>query len=161
MRKQEKTYNWSDVERVIDKYSTQLLRLAYSYTDNTEDAEDVVQDVFMKYAVQTGLKDEEHIKAWLIRVTINTCINLIKSSHKTRQTELDFDIAQEEKEDLIDLMPYLNKIPDKYKSVLYLYYFEEYSVDYIAEILGKRPSSIYTLLDRGRAKLKKVLEEGF
>lgn len=158
MKNSAKTYDWSDIDRVINTYSTQLLRLAYSYTCNLEDAEDVVQEVFIKFAASSEFESEEHIRAWLIRVTINICINLNKSSHKTKQTVLDFDIPQQE-EDSIDLMPYLAQLPDKYKSVLYLYYFEEYDVEYIATLLEKRTSSIYTMLDRGRKQLKILLEK--
>ncbi len=161
MISKDKTYHWADVEQIVDKYSTMLLRLAYSHVGNMEDAEDIIQDVFIKFAGQPIFKSEEHKKAWLIRVTINQCINLSKSSHKTKTAELDFDIPQEEKETQ-DLIPYLMKLPDKYKSVLYLYYYEEYSVDYISDLLKKRPSSIYTLLDRGRKQLKILLEkEGY
>ena len=95
MISKDKTYHWADVEQIVDKYSTMLLRLAYSHVGNMEDAEDIIQDVFIKFAGQPIFKSEEHKKAWLIRVTINQCINLSKSSHKTKSAELDFDIPQE------------------------------------------------------------------
>ena len=161
MKNKVKIYDWTDIDKIINTYSTQLLRLAYSYTYSLEDAEDIVQDVFIKFAANSNFHSEEHIKAWLIRVTINECINLNKSAHKTKQTYLDYDILPKE-EDSIDLMPYLSKLSDKYKAVLYLYYFEEYDVEYIAKLLDKRISSIYTMLDRGRKQLKILLEkEGF
>lgn len=149
------------IEQIIEQYSTKLLRIAYSQTGNLQDAEDIVQDVFIKYAAQTDFESDEHVKAWLIRVTINMCVNLNKSSRKTKRATLDFDIVQTE-EETPDLTDYLMQLPEKYRAVLYLYYFEEWTVNEISETIGKSTSGVYTLLERGRNRLKKIMEqEGF
>lgn len=150
-------YDWNKITNIVEKYSDSLLRLAYSYTGNIQDSEDIIQEVFIKLARNGLLATEEQTKAWLIRVTINTSINLNKSAYKQRNRELDFDIPIEQ-EEKIDLTDFLSKLPDKYKAALYLYYYEEYEISYIAKILKKKASSVYTLLDRGRRMLKEIIE---
>lgn len=150
-------YQWNKITYIVKKYSTSLLRLAYSYTGNMYDSEDILQEVFIKLAKNGLLATEEQTKAWLIRVTINTSINLNKSAYKQKVKELDFDVPIEDEEKL-DLTEYLCELPDKYKAALYLYYYEEYEISYIAKLLKKKVSSVYTLLDRGRKMLKEIIE---
>lgn len=154
-----KSMNGEMIEYLVDTYSTSIIRLAYSYTSNMQDAEDVVQEVFTKLIQKRpDFKDENHIKAWLIRVTINTSINLVKSIKKKGNVPLEENISyyEKEKDTLVEQLKY---IPDKYNAVLYLYYYEGYEVKEIATILNKRTSTIYTLLDRGRDILKRHLEK--
>lgn len=154
-----KSMNGEMIEYLVDTYSASIIRLAYSYTSNMQDAEDVVQEVFTKLIQKRpDFKDENHIKAWLIRVTINTSINLVKSIKKKGNVPLEENIPyyEKEKDTLVEQLKY---IPDKYNAVLYLYYYEGYEVKEIATILNKRTSTIYTLLDRGRDILKRHLEK--
>lgn len=161
----QETYDWGDVESAIETYSATLYKIAYSYTGNREDSEDVLQDVFIKFARQGKFNDEEHKKAWLIRVTINQSINLTKSAHKKKNVAWD-----ESEKQLIskaaepgmeeNLKTMVMDLPVKYRAAIYLYYYEGYKVEEIAGILNKRQASVYTLLNRGREMLKKILEEG-
>lgn len=153
-----KKYSWQEIEDIIQKYYGLLYKIAYSYTASKEDSEDILQDVFIKFAQQKSFENEEHRKAWLIRVTINKSINLIKSSHRKKSVPL-YENINETVEDS-DLKSIVMELPIKYRSTIFLYYYEGYSVEEIAEVLGKKTSSIYTLLRRGRDMLKKILEEG-
>lgn len=153
-----KKYSWQEVENIIQKYYGLLYKIAYSYTESKEDSEDILQDVFIKFAQQRSFESEEHKKAWLIRVTINKSINLIKSSHRKKNVPLYENINKTVEDG--DLKSIVMELPIKYRSTIFLYYYEGYSVEEIAEVLGKKTSSIYTLLRRGRDMLKNILEEG-
>lgn len=155
-------YKWDNVEAVLKKYSPMLYKIAYSYTGNREDSEDILQEVFIRFAKQSDFKDEEHQKAWLIRVTINHSINLVKSSHRKKTVSMEgIEPAAASNEIEIDeTKTLIMKLPIKYRAVIYLFYYEGYEVEEIAEILGNKKSSVYTLLRRGREALKKLIEEG-
>ena len=159
MNKKE-SYNWKRTEKVMEEYMEQLLKIAYSHTGNINDAEDIVQEVFIAFAGK-GPNEDRFIKPWLIRVTINKSINLVKSAYRKKRVDLEetkFDKGDEKQN--ITLDEELKQIPLKYRAPLYLYYYEGYSVEEIAEIMKKKKSSVYTLLDRGRSKLKEVIQEG-
>ncbi len=158
-------YKWDEVETVIKEYTPMLYKIAYSYTGTKEDAEDVLQDVFIKYAGQKAFQSDEHRKAWLIRVTINCGINVAKSTHRQRtipmdgkENYLDFGKTQEQSD--FDMKRLVMDLPLKYRASIFLYYYEGYTVEEIATILEKKPTAIYTLLRRARAMLKKIIEEG-
>lgn len=135
-----------------------MLRLAFTYTKNLSDAEDVVQEVMVKLITKRPeFENVDHEKAWLIRVTINISINYMKAAKKRSFVSLDYDVSGIEKSDY-GLLEMLEKLPDKYKSVMYLYYYEGYSVKEIAQILNRQVSTITTWMSRGRKKLKDYLE---
>lgn len=159
MSRKEK-YNWKRTEKVIEEYSGQLLKIAYSYTGNMSDAEDIVQEVFITFACK-GPKEDRVVKPWLIRVTINQSINLIQSAYRKKRVDIEEkleDMVYGDEKIILD--DELMQIPLKYRAPLYLYYYEGYSVDEIAELMKKKKSSVYTLIDRGRTKLKKIIQEG-
>lgn len=158
----QENYQWNETEAVIKKYSTMLYRIAYSYTSNKEDAEDVLQDVFIKFARQKNLDTEEYKKAWLIRVTINLSINVTKSSYRKKNIPLEPEKYKEDSEcmNIDETKLLVMELPLKYRAVIYLYYYEEYTVEEIAKILKKKTSGVYTLLRRGREILKNVIEKG-
>ena len=158
----QKNYQWNDIEYVIKKYSSMLYKIAYSYTQSKEDAEDVLQEVFIKFSKQRNLNTEEHKKARLIRVTINLSINVTKSSHRKKNIPLEQGMfAKDLNDDGVDETKLLvMELPIKYRAAIYLYYYEGYSVEEIAQILQKKNASVYTLLRRGREILKSVIEEG-
>lgn len=158
MKKQEK-YNWDRTEAIIEEYIDQLLRIAYSHTGNMSDAEDIVQEVFISFA-RKGPREDKYIQPWLIRVTINKSLNLMKSAYKKKQVELDesFMNKSEEKEK-VSLDECIEQIPPKYQAPLYLYYYEGYTIDEISGMLNKKKSSVYTLIDRGRSKLREIIKE--
>ena len=143
---------------IVEKYADMIYRIAYQKVLNRYDAEDIVQDVFVKLlSNKSYFRDEEHIKAWLIRVTINLCINYNKSlaRQKTVSVEqLDIPFTQQETGVLEEL--YL--LPEDERNILYLYYYEGYKIREIAKILRQKQNTINSKLTRARNKLKKIME---
>lgn len=150
-------------EKVMEKYGDMVYRICLTITGNTEDAKDSFQETFLRLVKnQDKIKDEEHLKAWLIRVAAN-CSKTIVSSPWNRKTQgiKEEDMGKEAgKPRGEDLLSELQKLPDKYSVTLYLFYYEEYSIREIGRILGRKENTIKTQLDRGRKLLKKKLEEG-
>lgn len=154
-----KEYTEAELRRIVNIYTKSLLRLACTYTKSVPDAEDVVQEVMVRLITKKPwFENETHEKAWLIRVTINISINYVKAVKRRRSEPLNYDIPEipEEKYYLIETM---DALPEKYRTVLYLYYFEGYSVKEIAIILKKTDSTITTWMSRARKKLKALLEK--
>ena len=146
----------------IHKYHSTVYRLAYSYLKNPDDAEDVVQETFLRlYLSNTEFETDENIKAWLIRVAINLSKDMLKSSWFRGRTELDKDIpAKEKNEDTISEI--IEKLKPEYRAVIFLFYYEGYSVKEIAEMNEISVSAATTRLSRARKKLKKLLlKEGY
>lgn len=142
------------------KYKDTIFRIAFNYFGNTYDAEDALQDVLLKlYTCKKEFLSEEHLRNWLIRISINVCKNTLRLPwHKKR-----FDMEElpetavfnnpEEESLLSDVM----RLPEKYRTVLYLYYYEEFSVKEIATFLKVKPSAITTRLLRARKLLKEAI----
>ncbi|WMJ85348.1 sigma-70 family RNA polymerase sigma factor [Anaerocolumna sp. MB42-C2] len=149
------------IQYVLEKYSKMLIKLAFSYVKNMADAEDITQDVFVSL-MKRGISfdNEEHEKAWLIRVTINNCKNHLKSSWNKLKVPLEEDISYIPKEDS-DVLVMVLDLPSKYRTVIHLHYYENYSINEIAGILRKKPATIGTWLARGRNLLKSKLVGGF
>lgn len=146
----------------IHKFHGTVYRLAYSYLKNPDDAEDVVQETFLRlYLSNTEFETDENIKAWLIRVAINLSKDMLKSSWFRGRTELDKDIpAKEKNEDTISEI--IEKLKPEYRAVIFLFYYEGYSVKEIAEMNEISVSAATTRLSRARKKLKKLLlKEGY
>ena len=154
-----------DLEKAIDDYSDMVYRVAVTITHNEEDARDVFQETFLRLVRnQDKIESEAHLKAWLIRVAGN-CAKTVVTSPWNKNTQgldeevvnnMEADPAPEESE----LLTQLKKLPQKYSMALYLFYYEEYSIKEIAEIMEKNENSIKTLLARGRTMLKERLKEG-
>ncbi|MDF2873174.1 MAG: sigma-70 family polymerase sigma factor, partial [Anaerocolumna sp.] len=141
-----------------ERYKDTVFRISLSYLGNTYDADDVVQEVFMKLYITTKhFATDDHVRYWLIRVTINTCKNLLRSSWKTKNVALDQvtePIAVFEQSEQEDLYQAVMELPEKYRTVLYLYYYEELSTKEIARLLKITVSSVTTRLSRARDQLK-------
>jgi RNA polymerase sigma-70 factor (ECF subfamily) len=149
------------IQHVLDKYSTMLIKLAFTYVKNRADAEDMIQDVFVSLMKRTaGFESEEHEKAWLIRVTINKCKNYLKSSPNRLHVPLDEEVSYLPPEQS-EVLSVVLSLPSKYRTVLHLFYYENYSMNEIAKMLSKRPATIGTWLSRGRNLLKTKLIGGF
>lgn len=153
------------VHAVIARYSDMVYRIAYARTGNRLDAEDVYQEVFFRlFAKRPRIESEEHLRAWLIRAACNTSVNLVKSAWRrlVRPMPEGFDPPAEVADDTSAsaLRGALYRLPEKYRAVLCLYYYEEISTDEIARILGEKPTTIRTRLRRGREKLRILLENG-
>lgn len=147
---------------LIGKYSHMVFRVAFSYIGNHADAEDIMQDVFVKlYDCEKAFESEEHIKAWLLRVTINQCKSFLKLCKKTAYEPIEAaeHIPSPEKIEESTLLPVVMTLSPKLRSVLYLHYYEDYSVKELSRILGISESSVTTRLMRARRQLKKLLEK--
>ena len=149
-----------DLEIKIQKYSNMVYILALSMLKNKENSEDVYQEVMVKFCKHCDeLKDEEHQRAWLIKVTINQCRSLLRLSWFKYRAELDENIPHIDKvKD--DVYYAVEKLPLKYRTVIYLFYYEEYKTSEIASILDKKESTIKSQLLRARAMLKRTIEGG-
>lgn len=153
-----------EFEKVLRKYSDNIYSIALLHTKNKADAQDIVQEVFLKYAkADKEFQSAEHEKAWLIRVTINMCINLTKSAWSTKTTELseeDTPYAEFETSES-DVYQAVMNLPDKYRDVIHLYYYEGYSIKEIGILTSQKDNTVKTQLSRARVLLKNVLEGGY
>jgi RNA polymerase sigma-70 factor (ECF subfamily) len=148
------------IDEVIEKYSEMVYRLALAHAKNLHDAEDVFQDVFYRYISRPrSFENEEHRKAWLIRVTINRSRSLWSMWFK-KSEELSEEMVFETREEN-DLYEYLKLLPEKYRSVIHLFYQEDMSIRQISEALGTRESTVRTWLTRARAILGEKLKGEF
>ena len=147
---------------IFDLYKNDIFRLAYSYTRNKTDAEDIFQNVFIKlYKHQNILtKDDMEIKKWLVKVTINESKNFFLSSW--RRKIIFFEEKEEEKISVIpkedNVLPLVLELPRKYRLVTYLFYYENYKIKEIAKLLNISETNIRTILVRSREKLKNMME---
>ncbi len=151
-----------DLKLAIDNYADMINRICVVYLKNKADTEDVFQNVFFKYYKNSAqFKDEEHKKSWLIRITINECKDILKNFFRKNTVDIDEVLEQgaSDKSENDYVKEVVLKLPDKYKIVIYLHYFEGYSAVEIAKILNKNVNTIYTLLARGKEQLKETLGE--
>lgn len=142
---------------IAETYKDTVYRVALNFYGNPYDADDTVQDVFMKlYMTKQSFQSMEHLRNWLIRVTINDCKNTVTSSWKKRHVALD-EISENipfQEPEQSELFSQVMKLPEKYRTVLYLFYYEDYSVQEIANILEIKDSAVTTRLSRARKKIK-------
>lgn len=141
-------------------YKDDILRLALSYTKRINDAEDIMQNVFIKLYKNMGNVEDFKIKKWCIKVTINECRDFFKSfwiKNIFVKDEILSNMCNDEK--VVNLKDELFNLPAKYRIVIYLYYYEGYKVNEIADILNVNSSTIQTRLTRGKQKLKEFLRE--
>ena len=127
---------------------------------NYADTEDIFQNVFLKYVLSSvSFENEEHEQAWFIRVTINACKDLLKSFFRTRTISIDEIVEQPTalQPDNREVLEAVLSLPAKYKDVVYLYYYEGYSVPQISRILRKNVNTVYTLLTRSKKLLRDKL----
>lgn len=148
------------IKEMLDKYSDMVYRIALTRCKNKESAEDVYQTVFLKYSEKMPkFESEEHSKAWFIKVTINLSKNENTSAWNNKVVALDESIQFESKKDS-DIFIDICKLPQNYKSVIYLMYYEGYKVKEIADILEASEGTIKTWLYRAREILKESIEGG-
>lgn len=150
-------YAGMEYEQVVRQYADTVYAVCVMRLNNAADAEDCFQDTFLKlYTDPPELRNEEHLKAWLIRVAINRCKNCIRDRRRTVAFEDVPQIPFRDPDDDLDVSWALMHLEPKYREVLYLYYVERYKVAEIGEILGMNPNTVKTTLSRGRKKLKKI-----
>lgn len=147
-------------ETVVHKYIDTVYRLALSQTRSKDYAEDVVQEVFLRFLQSDKqFNDEEHIKAWLIRVTINCSKKIFTAAWFKKTVPLSDELSFETPEQS-DAYYAVCDLPKKYRTVIYLYYYEEMSIKELSEMLKISEGAIKSQLHRGRELLRKALKGG-
>lgn len=152
------------VEVLIEKYKNNIYAVAFNICKNKYDAEDVVQDTFIQYlSHKKDFQSEEHIRAWIIRVAINKAKN--KNNLFFRRNSLPLEDYMEtltfESDESHELFEAVMKLPEKYRIVIHLFYYEDYSVQEIADILKITQTNVKVRLSRGRLSLRKTLKEAW
>ena len=149
-----------EVNIAIDRYSDLVLRLCMVNLKNSADAEDIFQNVFLKYALSSvEFQSADHEKAWFIRVTVNACRDLLKSVFRSRTVPLEelSDYAPDMTPERYAVMEALWALPKQYREVIYLHYYEGYTAPEIAGMLNRNLNTVYTHLNRGKELLKQSL----
>lgn len=148
--------------RILNLYENDILRMAYSYLHNMEDAEDIVQETLIRYWQKAPRNmDMAKEKAWLLTVAANLSKNKIRYKKLRKTDELLDTLIQEEREDLSFVWEAVKTLPVKYRETVHLFYYEGYLTRDIAKILNRNESSVRSDLRRGREQLKKILKEAY
>ena len=149
------------IAQLVEMYASMIYRIAYTRMQNVADAEDITQEVLLKY-MKAGkiFRDEEHRKMWLIRVTVNTIKPSLTSAWRRHTVALD-DVTEPSYEaaDLPVLKEKVEKLPERYRIPMFLYYYEELSVKEIAHVTKSTEGTVKSLLSRGRKMLRDELKE--
>ncbi len=149
------------IERVVNTYTDTLQKLAFTYLHSVADAQDVTQEVFIKLLMQAPrFRDREHEKAWLIRVTVNMCKDRLRRADR-RNVPIEEALTVEVRGADTELLTEVMALPEKYRTVIHLHYYEGYTVREIATILRKPVGTVATCLARGRQRLKQQMEGDF
>ena len=152
-----------DVEEALHTHGDMVYRLALVQMKNRSEAEDVFQEVFLRLVrYKHRIEGQEHLKAWLIRVTVNCCRKQFDSAYRRKTVPIDREIPAEQSYEMdIPGNPVYDAVlglPEEYRSVIHLFYYEQYSVREIAEILDLSENAVKTRLSRARGKLKNTLK---
>ncbi len=151
-----------NVENFVKKYADLVYRVAFTMLKNKENTEDVFQDVFMKLCTgNISFLNEEHEKAWIIKVTKNQCLDFLKRSSNKPKEELEENIVGETQNDNSYILDEVMKLPEKFRIVIYLFYFEGYKINEISSILDENESTLKSRLVKARELLKERLKEEF
>ncbi|MBC2398081.1 sigma-70 family RNA polymerase sigma factor [Clostridium tetanomorphum] len=160
-----------ELERLIEEYGNDVLKIAYLYLKSKDKAEDVFQEVFLKvYSNYDKLNNIKSEKSWIVSITINTCKDMLKSSWLKRiiflgekEEECSFICEEDVEKKVLDkiyrkgVLKKIMDLPDKYKEPILLYYYEEFSTGEISEILKVPEGTIRSRLHRGRQLLKNII----
>ena len=150
------------LEELIEAYQKSLYAAAFNICRNTDDANDVVQDTFIQYyTTKKQFQDEEHLKAWLLRVAINRAKDISRSFWKKNRLSIEdyADAVPFESREETGLFEALMRLPEKYREVIHLYYYEDLSIKETARILRITEGSVKMRLSRGRSFLRDVFKE--
>ncbi len=153
----------SELDRYMRLHYTSVYSVALCYCKIPADADDIAQDVFLSLYTHTGeFRDDEHVKAWLLRCAVNRSINLLRSYRRRFSVPLE---AAESRtytdsggDSPVELLKQIMRLKRKNGIVLYLHYYEEYTVSEISAMLGISEAAVRSRLLRGREQLKKLLE---
>lgn len=167
----DKTYAGMSYEEVVEKYSDYITRMCVVWTQNEEAAKDCFQNTFIKlYKSSKTFNDSEHLEAWLLRVARNECNDYHRTFwNKNVSIGLDREKLERVKNDSVNkiqfdsdtenLVKALRKLSLKYREVLVLYYYQEYSTKEISDILQLSVNTVKSRLQRGREKLAKIIKK--
>lgn len=149
-------------EYLIDTYADTIYRLAMTRTKNKENSDDVFQEVFLRLSKKIPeFETTEHEKAWIIRVTINCSKNITSLFNKQTILLETTEKSVEENIEINDDTYYLvQRLPLKYRTIIYLYYYEQYKINEISKILKMNENTVKSILARGREKLKFKMKGG-
>ena len=148
------------IGRIVAEYSNTLLRIAMTRLSSPADAEDAVQEVFLRLlTARPHFRDGEHEKAWLIRATIHRAVDICRSRERQNLPLEEAETLSATDEGSSELLSAVQALPEKYSSVIHLYYYEGYSIQEIAKTLGLPSPTVGTRLSRGREQKKKLLKE--
>ena len=151
----------SQVELALNRAGSAVLRLAYTYLHNMDDAKDILQDTLIQLMrAHPVFESTDHEKAWMLRVAANLSKNRIAYNKRRATDELRDDLVAEHREDLAFVWDAVQQLKDTYRAAVHLHYYEGYSTAEIAKILGRKESTVRSDLRRGRMQLRKILEEG-
>ena len=152
----------SDAAAFVQRYSGMILRLCFTYSLGRADAQDICQNVFLKLLQSDRRFDSEgETRAFIIRITINECKDVLKSGWRRRSVPLDELIEREVPflpEENTGVLAAVQRLPIKYREAVYLYYYEGYNAEEIAAMVGAKPAAVRQRLARAREKLRKELE---
>jgi RNA polymerase sigma-70 factor (ECF subfamily) len=138
-----------------------IYRIAFTYCKNNHDADDITQEVFHRWLkCKKDFDGDEHLKAWLIRVTVNVSKNLLRSAWFRKTADIsEYENLCAEEQAQPEIYHAVLSLPEKYRSVVILYYYEEYKIGEIAKILRRTETAVQTQLQRARTMLKQKLKE--
>ena len=149
-------------EELLSRHGNSILRMAYAYLHNMDDAEDILQETFIRYLKTAPVfENESHEKAWLLRVAANLSKNRIAYNALRQTDELNESLVSAQREDLSFVWDAVKSLPVKYREVIHLFYEEGFSTAQIADLLNKKESTVRSHLMRGREKLKTILKEAY
>lgn len=148
-------------EELVAMYAKVIYRIAYSRLHNVHDAEDITQEVFLKYIkADKTFHDEDHRRMWLIRVTVNAINSLTTSAWRRHAVPFeDADALVCTNPEFLGIEDALEQLPEKYRIPIHLFYFEDMTIHQIASVLDCAEGTVKSLLSRGRNKLKSLLKE--
>lgn len=159
------SYSRTEIERIIEKYGNTIYRAAYMQVKSRAQADDIYQEVCMKLLrLNSQIESEEHLKAWLLKATNDCCKDYWKSAWY-RKVTVDHQLVKEKRETYEEgaggyLTECMQQLSGKYRIILHLYYYEEYSIREIADLLHMKENTVSSRLSRGRNKLKQIFEKG-
>ena len=148
-----------EVNRAVEQYADTVRRICLVHLKNYADTEDIFQTVFVKYLLHTApFASPEHERAWIIRVTINACKDLLRSVFRRRTLSLE-EVAEQPApaDEQRAVLQAVQALPAAYRDVVYLHYYEGYTAPEMAGILGKNVNTVYTRLTRARGLLRRTL----
>ena len=154
----EQTNLQSEIDRTVDTYSDMVYKLAYAQVKNKNDADDIYQEVFLRYVRRKpAFESAENEKAWFIRVTVNCCKNFWNTPFRRHTQALEDNIVFQSEEESV-LKPLVDQLPEAYRAVVHLFYYEDMAVSEISKVLGRKEATVRVQLMRSRKLLRDILE---